>query len=224
VSATSHYDALGVPSWATADEVQRAYRRRARLLHPDHLASQDLSSAERARADQQMREVNEAWRVLREPGRRAAYDASRRRPSASGSGGPTGSRTAWTGPYPTPRTPPPRARAPQGRLPSDEPALQHRLGIVVWVLLAVALIGIFVTSAYLSHPRGDDSPAPAPSPVAGVCVRVSTGPHAVTVPCSEPNDGRIVGHVLDPASCPAGSVARRIVAGDPGLSCLQPVS
>jgi len=219
VSSTSHYDALGVPSWASAEEVQRAYRRQARLLHPDHLASQDLSAAQRARADVRMREVNEAWRVLGEPGRRAAYDATRTRGtsgSASGSGG------VWTGPYPSPRPAAPRARAPQGHVPSDEPVQQRRLGILLWVLFALAVAGIFVTTAYLGHPVTDPK-SPSTTSLGQVCVRVRTGPSAVVVPCTDPNDGLVVDHVLDPSACPVGSVGRRIVAGDPGVSCLRPV-
>lgn len=60
------YGLLGVSRSATTEEIHRAYRRRARTAHPD--------VATGAAAD--MAAVNEAWRVLRDPTRRRAYDQS----------------------------------------------------------------------------------------------------------------------------------------------------
>jgi len=59
----THYDVLGVPATASHAEVRRAYHERARHLHPDRAGDQRA-----------MQDVNEAWRVLRDPGTRAAYD------------------------------------------------------------------------------------------------------------------------------------------------------
>jgi hypothetical protein len=59
------YEILGVPPSASAREVRRAYLDQARRLHPDASDAAD----ERA-----MQVVNEAWFVLRDPGRRARYD------------------------------------------------------------------------------------------------------------------------------------------------------
>lgn len=59
----SHYEVLGVAVTATAEEVRAAYRQAARDHHPD--AGGD---------PRRMRDVNAAWHVLRDPGRRAAYD------------------------------------------------------------------------------------------------------------------------------------------------------
>ena len=61
----THYDVLGVPSSASADEVKRAYHRRAREHHPDvHVGS----------SGDPMVEVNVAWAVLGDPVRRRTYD------------------------------------------------------------------------------------------------------------------------------------------------------
>lgn len=60
---TDHYEELGVPRGATPAELRRAYRARARLLHPD--AEGDAAA---------MRRLNEAWRVLRDPDSRLRYD------------------------------------------------------------------------------------------------------------------------------------------------------
>lgn len=70
----SHYDVLGVSVRATPDEVRAAYRRAARDHHPD--AGGDA---------RRMSDLNVAWRVLGDPGRRAAYDRElARRPAAHG--------------------------------------------------------------------------------------------------------------------------------------------
>lgn len=63
MTGRTHYDVLGVAPDSTASEVRAAYRRLARLHHPDA-----RGSAER------MAEVNEAWRVLGDPARRREYD------------------------------------------------------------------------------------------------------------------------------------------------------
>lgn len=63
------YAILGVDADATAAEVTAAYRRRVRQLHPD--SATDAGRAEELGA------VLDAYRVLRDPARRAAYDRQR---------------------------------------------------------------------------------------------------------------------------------------------------
>lgn len=63
----SHYDLLGVPSSAAADELRLAYRRAAQRHHPDRQPGD-------ARAQQRMAAINEAYAVLSHPQRRASYD------------------------------------------------------------------------------------------------------------------------------------------------------
>jgi molecular chaperone DnaJ len=80
VNGRSHYDVLGVPTTASATSIRESYRRLAREYHPDRA----LGSA--AGGDK-MPLINEAYRVLSDPGRRAMYDAERRgapRPAAAG--------------------------------------------------------------------------------------------------------------------------------------------
>lgn len=68
----THYEALGVPVDAAADDVRRAYLRLARAHHPDL----HPDGRARAEAERRMQRVNEAWSVLSDPQRRAAYDRS----------------------------------------------------------------------------------------------------------------------------------------------------
>ena len=60
-------------SVASHEEVRDAYRDQALRLHPDRL--RDASPDQARDAARQMRQVNDAWRVLGDPTLRAAYDA-----------------------------------------------------------------------------------------------------------------------------------------------------
>jgi len=62
-----YYRTLGVARDATADDIKKAFRKLARKYHPD------LSKEPGAEA--RMKEVNEAYAVLSDPEKRAAYDA-----------------------------------------------------------------------------------------------------------------------------------------------------
>jgi curved DNA-binding protein len=61
-----YYTTLGVARDATSDEVKRAYRRLARKYHPDVSKEPD--------AEARFKEVGEAYEVLKDPEKRAAYD------------------------------------------------------------------------------------------------------------------------------------------------------
>jgi curved DNA-binding protein len=61
-----YYETLGVLRGADAEEVKRAYRKQARKYHPD-------VSKER-NAEEKFKDVQEAYEVLKDPEKRAAYD------------------------------------------------------------------------------------------------------------------------------------------------------
>ena len=62
-----YYKILGVSRDASADDIKRAYRKLARKYHPD--------VSKEPNAEARFKEVNEAQEVLKDPEKRAAYDA-----------------------------------------------------------------------------------------------------------------------------------------------------
>jgi len=67
-----YYEAMGVDRNATPQEIKQAYRKLARLYHPD--ISKDPKGSEK------FQEVGEAYAVLKDPEKRAAYDQLGKQP------------------------------------------------------------------------------------------------------------------------------------------------
>lgn len=61
-----YYKVIGVGREASADEIKRAYRKLARKYHPD--------VSKEKNAEEKFKEVQEAYEVLHDPKKRAAYD------------------------------------------------------------------------------------------------------------------------------------------------------
>jgi molecular chaperone DnaJ len=67
---TDYYAVLGAHPEDGAEVLKERYRTLAKQFHPDR-------AADKASAEKRMREINEAWEVLGDEEKRAAYDVER---------------------------------------------------------------------------------------------------------------------------------------------------
>lgn len=88
------YEVLGVGRGASAEEIKKAYRQKAKELHPDR-------NADNPNAETQFKEVNEAYDALKDADRKAAYDRFGHAAFEGGMGqrGPGGARAQGGGDF-----------------------------------------------------------------------------------------------------------------------------
>lgn len=77
--STDYYEVLGVSRDATAEQIKRAYRKKAMQVHPDVTDDPD--------AEEKFKAVNEAYEVLSDPQKKAVFDRGGD-PTRTGGGGP----------------------------------------------------------------------------------------------------------------------------------------
>lgn len=186
--------------------------------------------------------LNEAWRVLRDPQRRAAYDVTigvRPHPDSPAAGGgsssgpgtvPGSAPSSGSGPAsgsgrPHPGAPRPASAAEAaGRwqpAPRSYASEQSGCGPVAWVvfvvLVVVGLVG--AVAAYVATVPDVDPPVPTSvvddTLEVGDCVVLvpsASGVVAYERSCSGRVSGRIEAIVAYPAPCPAGTYATPIVS------------
>jgi hypothetical protein len=140
-----------------------------------------------------MAAVNEAWRVLGDPGRRRQYDWAQSDRAAAAA----------------------TAAAPPRRVPTPEPeqtfsdhtddVVSHAMRGAPLIAMLVVLLLIFVVTAFAArgaHNSPDGSTQPTGVVEVGSCVLVATGEPVAPVPCSEPHDGTAAAVVPLDLSCP----------------------
>lgn len=187
-----HYRTLGVPPDASTAEIRAAYRALARRHHPD-----------RSPADAgAMATINEAYRVLSEPARRAVYDATLR---GTGSAASAAAPSPVAGRSPSPAGPPPQL--PEARYPWK---------LVVFMFLVGA--AIVLLGAALYRPR---DPAPPDNLLeAGSCVTIEINRDAREINCTGAPGELVVTALVDmDARCPEGAAGYRDRQGR-GLACV----
>ena len=214
----THYETLGVARTATADEIRRAYHAQARRYHPDRAG--DRPAGEARRAEDAMRRVNEAWRVLGDDRRRREYDLGLQARAGVASGA-TSSAGPTTGPRIDPRLFDPEYLAARREAQYEHIDRGHAavLRTLPWLAVLGFLAAIVIFTAYQGGAGSDEAdPAAGPAsgevaqepvelPAIGVdansCVRVLSGPTLQEVPCGGVRDGVVVGIKLDPqVPCP----------------------
>lgn len=83
MSKRDYYEVLGLARGASDQEIKSAFRRMAKQHHPD-------SNRGDADAEGRFKEINEAYEVLKDPQKRAAYEQYGHAAFEGGSGGPGG--------------------------------------------------------------------------------------------------------------------------------------
>ncbi|MCH8568544.1 MAG: J domain-containing protein [Balneolales bacterium] len=73
MSTKDYYGILGVKPGTDTKEIRRSYIRISRIIHPDRF-DQNKQPEDWEHANQMLRDVNEAWAVLKDPDKKLLYD------------------------------------------------------------------------------------------------------------------------------------------------------
>ncbi len=201
MSGPTHYDILGVEPSAGVAEIREAYRRLAREHHPDRAASSG-----RADSAISMPAINEAYRVLNDPARRAVYDASLRAAKEPQRGPAAPPRASGSEPAPTMPT-----------FPSHlGPARVPWRSVLFFATLAVIAIVVLAQFTEPGEPRPPDGILRV-----GSCVAIEANGDAREVTCTDDPavDLVVEAFVSFDGTCPTGSVAHRDRQGM-GVACV----
>ena len=92
MAKTDYYELLGVGRDATAEEMKKAYRKLAVKYHPD-------KNPDDASAEAKFKEISEAYEILKDPDKRAAYDRFGHAAFQGGGAGPRPGGGGFTDPF-----------------------------------------------------------------------------------------------------------------------------
>ncbi|WP_296427087.1 molecular chaperone DnaJ [Yoonia sp.] len=87
-----YYDVLGIAKGADAAAIKKAYRQKAKELHPDR-------NADNPKAESQFKEANEAYEILKDDNKKAAYDRYGHAAFENGMGAAGGQRGGGQGDF-----------------------------------------------------------------------------------------------------------------------------
>ena len=114
-----YYQILGVALDASPEDIKQAFRKKALDYHPDRLGG--VSESVRCLAEEEMKKINQAYEVLKDPHKRRQYDSK------------------WTIPKPI------REKVRPKRTPAARPTPQPSPGFPIigkWILGAVSIVAI----------------------------------------------------------------------------------
>ena len=153
MAVVDHYAALGISPTASLEEIRTAYRAAVRRTHPDVADARSTTASDMAR-------ITEAWSILSDPSRRAAYDAQRRAPHSA---------------------------PPQSNVTITE---QFKPARFPWKLVGgIILGGIAVILILNAFAQPAEAPGPDGLLGAGSCIIIDATLAAVEVDCSTPHYG-----------------------------------
>lgn len=207
VPVRTHYDVLGVSQSADDATIRAAYRSLARDHHPDRARS---SSA--VGGGHTMPSINEAYRVLNDPGRRALYDRSLGSSLAGGRGTRRGTTSS--------------ARAKSDDVVDEEvwdfglPDLNRPARVPWRSLLLAGVVGVFGIVVLAQFSDGIDEARPDGILRTGDCVDIEANGDAREVVCTGESDLVVRAFVPFDGTCPGGTEPHRDRQGM-GVACIQ---
>ncbi len=201
MAGPTHYDTLRIASSASAAEIRDAYRRLAREHHPDHRVATGSAAGSIS-----MPAINEAYRVLGDPTRRAVYDAGLR---TSVDAQPTEQRSSTVGAtVATPTAPMHPSHLGPARVPWRS----------MLVLATVGAIAVIVLAQFVEPgvPRGPDGIFRV-----GECAEVQPDTSVREVACTGDLSVDLVVEAFVPfqGRCPGGTIPYRDRQGM-GIACV----
>jgi len=90
VAKQDYYETLGIQKGASADEIKKAYRKKAMQHHPD-------KNQGNAHSETEFKKINEAYDILKDPQKKAAYDQFGHAAFSQGTGASAGAGGGFGG-------------------------------------------------------------------------------------------------------------------------------